>query len=207
MADNEGSDWVSLRKAAEILGVHPATVRNWADKGELSSRRTPGGHRRFRRSDLSQYARNDTELQPIEVQVIIQNALGQARMEVGDGRLEDIPWYAAMSEKARSTMRIQGRELLEALRHYLATGAPDDKLSSAIRIGNQYAAILVEDGLTLPQAMRGFFYFSEFVINSILTWSEVTPPRSAPEWATLLRHVNNFMNAMLLSMVEYYEED
>jgi hypothetical protein len=55
--------------------------------------------------------------------------------------------------------------------------------------------------------MRGFFYFGEFVINSILTWSEVTPPSSAPEWATLLRYVNNFMNAMLLSMVEYYEEE
>lgn len=207
MADHEGSEWVSLRKAAEILGVHPATVRNWADKGELSSRRTPGGHRRFRRADLAKHAQNTTELQPVEVQVIIQNALGQARMEVGDGRLEDIPWYAAMSEKARSTMRIQGRELLEAIRNYLASGASDEQLSAAIRMGNEYASVLVDDGLTLPQAMRGFFYFSEFVINSILTWSEVTPPRSAPEWANLLRNVNNFMDAMLLSMVEYYEED
>ena len=40
-------EWVSLRQAAELLGVHPATVRSWADKGELPSRRTPGGHRRF----------------------------------------------------------------------------------------------------------------------------------------------------------------
>jgi hypothetical protein len=45
------------------------------------------------------------------------------------------------------------------------------------------------------------------VINSILTWSEVTPPRSAPEWASLLRHVNAFMNTMLLSIAEYYQEE
>lgn len=205
----ENSEWVSLRKAAEILGVHPATVRNWADRGELASRRTPGGHRRFRRTDLENLAstQGSDDLQPVEVQVIIQNALGQTRMEVGDGGLEKLPWYAATSEKTRAAMRVYGRELLEALRQYLANDAPDDELSAAIRIGKEYASVLVDDGLTLPQAMRGFFYFSEFIINAILTWSEVTPPRSAPEWATLLRHVNNYMNAMLLSLVEYYEEE
>ena len=204
---NDNTEWVSLRRAADILGVHPATVRNWADDGEIVSRRTPGGHRRFRKSDLTQYAQSQGELQPVEVQVIIQNALGQARMDVGDGHLADVMWYSAMSEKTRAAMRSQGRELLEALRTYLAEGAPDARLSDAIRLGKGYAVSLNEDGLTLPQAMRGFFYFGEFVINSILTWSEVTPPRSAPEWANLLRQVNNFMNAMLLSMVEYYEED
>lgn len=204
---SDTSEWVSLRRAAEILGVHPATVRNWADKGDLASRRTPGGHRRFRKADLMQYAQAQGELQPIEVQVIIQNALGQARMVIGDGNLEHVPWYAGMSETTRAEMRVRGRELLEALRAYLASGAPDEQLSDAIRIGQEYAAILSQDGLTLPQAMRGFFYFGEFIINSILTWSEVTPPRSAPEWASLLRHVNNFMNVMLLSLVEYYEEE
>ncbi len=203
----DNSDWVSLRRAAEILGVHPATVRNWADKGDITSRRTPGGHRRFLKSDLMHYAQSQGELQPIEAQVIIQNALGQTRMEIGDGRLNDVPWYAAMSEATREAMRIQGRELLEALREYLAGGSPDEKLSDAIRIGNVYASVLINDGLTRPQALRGFFYFSEFIVNSILTWSEITPPRNASEWVSLLRHVNNFMNAMLLSMLEYYEEE
>lgn len=205
MSDTD--EWVSLRRAAEILGVHPATVRNWADKGDLASRRTPGGHRRFRKSELMQVAQSEGELQPVEVQIIIQNALGQTRMEIGDGTLADVPWYAAMSEETRQAMRTAGRDVLEALRAYLGSGASDDQLSGAIRLGKEYAAELSGDGLTLPQAMRGFFYFSEFVVNSILTWSEITPPRTAPEWASLLRQVNNFMNAMLLSLVEYYEEE
>jgi excisionase family DNA binding protein len=204
---SDTSEWVSLRRAADILGVHPATVRNWADKGDLPSRRTPGGHRRFRKTDLTQYAQSQGELQPIEIQVIIQNALGQTRMDVGGGNLETVPWYAAMAETSRVAMRTLGRDTLEALRMYLATGAPDEGLSSAIRLGKDYAKLLTEDGLTVPQALRGFFYFSDFVINAILTWSEVTPPRSAPEWALLLRQVNTFMNTMLLSLIEYYEEE
>jgi excisionase family DNA binding protein len=187
--------------------VHPATVRNWADKGDLPSRRTPGGHRRFRRSDLMQYAATQGELQPLEVQLILQNALGQTRMTVGGGTLSQEAWYAATSEATRAIMRDQGRRVLESLRGYLAAGAPDSHLAEAIRLGKDYAAILSGDGLSLPNAARGYFYFSDFVINAILTWSELNVPRSASEWAHLLRQVNTFINTMLLSIIEYYQED
>src|SRR5512145_1469612 len=122
------SEWISLRHAAEILGVHPATVRNWADKGDLPSRRTPGGHRRFRKTDLMNYAATQGELQPLEVQVIIQNALGQARMQVSGGNLGEQHWYAMMDESARKPMREMGVRTLEGIRAYLAQGAPDNLL-------------------------------------------------------------------------------
>ncbi|MBK8028990.1 MAG: helix-turn-helix domain-containing protein [Anaerolineae bacterium] len=203
----ETSEWVSLRQAADLLGVHPATVRNWADKGDLPSRRTPGGHRRFRKADLTQYAATQGELQPLEVQVILQNALGQTRMTVGGGTLNQEAWYASMSEATRATMRDQGRRVLEGLRAYLAAGSPDNRLAEAIRIGKDYAAILEKDGLSLPQAVRGFFYFSDFVTNAVLTWSELNVPRSASEWAHLLRQVNTYINTMLLSIIEYYQAE
>lgn len=204
MSDNP--EWVSLRRAAEILGVHPATVRNWADKGEVSSRRTAGGHRRFRVADLMRQVQlQQAELQPLEVQVIIQNALGQTRMHVGT--LSSAAWYEAMREGTREQLRAYGRQLLEELRRYLAEGAPDNQLTGAVNMGKQYAAALTADGLTLPQAMRGFLYFSDFVVNAILTWSEIKAPSNATEWVHLLRQVNTFMNTMLLSIVEYYQEE
>ncbi len=198
-------EWVSLRQAADLLGVHPATVRNWADAGSIPTRRTAGGHRRFRKSDLIQYAEKHGELQPIEVQVILQNALGQARMQVGGGTLAAQTWYAAMSDDAREQMRVKGRAVLEALRAYLAQGAPDDRLTDAIRLGQDYAAILEGEHLSLPQAVRGFLYFSDFVSNAILTWTEIAAPRNPNEWAVLMRHVNTFINTMLLSIIEFYE--
>ena len=97
--------------------------------------------------------------------------------------------------------------MLEELRKFLGAGAPDEHLADAIRLGKDYAVLLQADGLTLPQATRGFLYFSDFVINAILTWSEITTPRTSTEWSALLRQVNTFINAMLLSIIEYYEED
>lgn len=207
MDKNDSSEWVSLRSAAEILGVHPATVRTWADKGDIPSRRTPGGHRRFNKSALLKYAQSQGELQPIELRVIIQNALGQARMQLEEHDMANLPWYANMSESTRDEMRQQGRRVLDAIRAYLASGASDDKLSDAIVIGKDYAALLTADQMTLPEATRGFFFFSDFIINSILTWSELAQPRNSSEWANLLRQVNTFIHTMLLSIIEYYQED
>lgn len=207
MSKNE-IEWVSLRHAADILGVHPATVRNWADKGELPSRRTPGGHRRFNRSDLEHYAQtNNDDLQPVELQVIIQNALGKARMHISDNNMDDARWYAALSDAMREQMRLQGRQVLEAMRQYLSNGAPDSDLALAIRLGKDYAAQLSDESVTLPQATRGLLYFSDFVVDSILTWSELAQPRSSAEWSNLLRQVNTFIHTMLLSIIEYYEEE
>lgn len=203
----ETTEWVSLRQAADMLGVHPATVRNWADRGDLPSRRTPGGHRRFRKSDLLRYAEAQGELQPLEVQVIIQNALGHTRQQVGGGNLNQEPWYAAMSDSSRDALRAQGRTVLEELRAFIAAGAPDARLGNAITLGKHYAQILESDRLTLSQAVRGFLYFSDFVINAILTWTELALPRSPSDWAQLLRQVNSFINTMLLSIIEYFQAD
>lgn len=41
-----------LSDAAAIIGVHPETLRRWADAGKVRTFRTPGGQRRFYRADV-----------------------------------------------------------------------------------------------------------------------------------------------------------
>ena len=50
-----GLDWLTLGQAAEYLGVAQSTIRKWSDSGRLPAFYTPGGHRRFRRSDLDAF--------------------------------------------------------------------------------------------------------------------------------------------------------
>lgn len=44
-------------QVAGLLMVSPITVRQWAQKGMLPAQTTAGGHRRFLRSDVEQFAR------------------------------------------------------------------------------------------------------------------------------------------------------
>jgi excisionase family DNA binding protein len=54
MAD-DGREWLTLGQAAAFLGAAQSTVRKWADSGRLPAFYTPGGHRRFRRTDLEAF--------------------------------------------------------------------------------------------------------------------------------------------------------
>ena len=48
-------DWLTLGQAAKYLGVAQSTIRKWSDQGRVPAFYTPGGHRRYRRSDLDEF--------------------------------------------------------------------------------------------------------------------------------------------------------
>src|SRR5206468_3659956 len=50
------ADVLSTRQVATLLGVGEATVKRWADAGEIDCFRTPGGHRKFRLRDVTAFA-------------------------------------------------------------------------------------------------------------------------------------------------------
>jgi excisionase family DNA binding protein len=43
---------MSIGQVAKCFGVTVSTVRNWEAKGHITAVRTPGGQRRFRRTDI-----------------------------------------------------------------------------------------------------------------------------------------------------------
>lgn len=50
-------EFVTVRSAAEILGVSPSTLRNWDRRGRLRATRAPRtGYRLYRISDLERFA-------------------------------------------------------------------------------------------------------------------------------------------------------
>ena len=53
------TDVLSTRQVATLLGVGEATVKRWADAGEIECFRTPGGHRKFPIDYVSSTSRAD----------------------------------------------------------------------------------------------------------------------------------------------------
>ena len=47
-------------EVATLFRVDPKTVTRWASAGRIGSIRTPGGHRRFRESEVRALLRGDT---------------------------------------------------------------------------------------------------------------------------------------------------
>ncbi len=155
-----GEEWLSLRQVADMLGMHPATVRLWADRNELPSRRTNGGHRRFRRTDIEARLRQEAERKPHPAaQILVQSILGRVRFAFTDGTLKALPWYQHFNETAREAYRDLGRRVLELLLRALSDGNVSDELRrEAIELGREYGSITCNSHVSVADAVRAFLY-------------------------------------------------
>ncbi len=200
-----GEEWLSLREAADMLGIHPATVRQWADRNELPSRRTSGGHRRFRRSDIEARLRQESEPRPNPAaQLLVQSVLGRVRFVFTDGTVETLPWYQHFDEDAREGYRQLGRRLLDLLLRAL-NDSPNraDLLSEAVELGRAYGTVTGRSHVPVADAVRAFLYFRTLIDESILQLAEVRGVREQDiPWLEGLYQIQAITNEILPALIE-----
>lgn len=205
LPSQSGEEWLSLREAAEMLGMHPATVRLWADRNELPSRRTSGGHRRFRRSDIEARLRQETEPRPNPAaQLLIQSILGRVRFAFTDGTLDTLPWYQHFDEDARMAYRQLGRRLLDLLLRAVNENADKEELQhEAIELGTEYGSITRKSGVPVADAVRAFLYFRTLIDESVLQLVEVRGGREQDfPWGESLYQMQVLANEILPALIE-----
>lgn len=199
----DNSEWLNLGDAAEFVGVHPTTMRAWADKGEIPSQRTPGGHRRFRREDLEAWAEAQSRSQQAGAQLIMQNTLGQARFQLAEGKLTGQEWYQQVDEKMRAAHQQSGRRLLQLIMRYTsANGRDEAALEEAREIGRSYEAMGRSSGLSLTETVKAYLFFREFLFQTIYDMTEASGSGSPTDWGQIRRLAGNFTNEVLLALVD-----
>src|SRR5207244_6049082 len=203
---HSGEDWLSLRQVAEMLGMHPATVRLWADRNELPSRRTTGGHRRFRRADIEARLHQEAERKPHPAaQLLVQSVLGRVLFAFTDGTLEALPWYQHFNDTAREAYRSLGRRVLELLLRALTDSNVSEELRyEAIQLGTEYGSVTSTSHVPVADAVRAFLYFRNIVDESVLQLAEVRGTRDTQDlpWAESLRQIQALTNELLPALIE-----
>ncbi|HEX9090275.1 MAG TPA: helix-turn-helix domain-containing protein [Anaerolineales bacterium] len=197
-------EWLSLSQAAKQLGVHPSTVRAWADHGYLPSQRTQGGHRRFRRSDIDLRMHTRYESSTPEATSVYTNVLRNTRIQISESNLEAEKWYRKMDNEAREQYRLSGRSLVEGLVGHLTTSA-DGLEAEARSLGYEYASRGQRVGLTSVEAAHAFQFFRTAVMDAILTAYENADVRSPQIWSDLLRKINSFSDQIMITLLDTYE--
>ena len=197
--------WLNLSETADILGVHPATVRAWADQGKLPARRTPGGHRRFARADVENYALAQNRQQHTAVQLVIQNMMGRARLEMHGGQLSLERWYQQLDEEAKRQHGEIGRRLLHLVIRYLSHEGDGDVLADLRQIGRDYEQLGREHGLTLSQTTRAYLFFREILSDSVYDIIAASGSHSPTDWGDIRRQIVFLTNEILLALVEAHE--
>ncbi len=205
MASQAGEEWLSLREAADLLGMHPATVRLWADRNEIPSRRTSGGHRRFRRTDVENRLRQEIEpKQDPAALLLIQSVLGRIRFAFTDGTLNTFAWYQHFDMAARDGYRQLGRRLLDLLLRALSKSTQQDDLKKeAMALGSEYGTITRKSHVPVADVVRAFLYFHTLVDEGILQLAEVRGMQTQDiPWIESLYQVQYITNEILPALIE-----
>ena len=202
MADVSGDEWLSLSAASELVGVHPATLRAWADRGHVASQRTAGGHRRFRKSDIEHWARARRE-PTASIEMLLHNAMGRVRMTMEQA---DMPWLMRLSAETRLAHRDLGRRMLKQIGGALApSNSMAEVITSAQQLGADYTHLSRDHGLTLVETVRTFMFFRDTIADSFIQLVSHLETAAAPDWIAMNRRLNEFSNAVLLGLIESYQ--
>lgn len=203
MEKSTENDWLSLSEAAELLGVHPGTVRNWSNQGVIPFHRTRGGHRRYRRAEIDLWKQSQSILTASEVDSMMQSALRNTRLQISEGVLQHQSWYGKLDEEAKEQYRLSGRLLLQGLSRFLSA-LEEEGNQQAQQIGSEYALRARRYGLSLVEAAQAFFFFRNNLIDSMLKVYEAAAVRSPHAWSAMFRRINAYTDQIMTALLDVY---
>jgi excisionase family DNA binding protein len=198
------SAFLSLREASDMLGVHPSTLRRWADAGEIPVTITPGGHRRFARIDLEQFNSDRQRLRvlPGSERAWAQQAIVRTRSALGH---DELTWNSQITDEVRLQQRNLGQRLMGIVLRYVSS--PDDEVATlheAEQIGAEYAASARTLGMPLTAALEATLFFRDALIDAAMDLPNTLPIQPNAN-SNLLRRINRVLNAVQLAIAANYE--
>ena len=202
--------WFTLSEAAELLNIHPTTLRRWADGGDIPALVTPGGHRRFAATDLARFARERSALRNVNslTGLWATKALAYTRQESMAERKES--WLTYFDEEARNRNRMLGQQLMGLTLQYLSSESSEEGSASILeeagRIGRLYAEHAKSQGLPLRATLEASIFFRDSLIETALQLPESANIRPEANMR-LLRRVNDLLNMVHLAVADVYDQE
>jgi excisionase family DNA binding protein len=199
--------WLTISDAAHRLGVHPTTLRRWADEGQIPVMFTPGGHRRFSASGIENLKKERSRLRVVYglEEIWAEQALSRARSEVITHR--ERTWLASFDESEREKKRLLGRRMMGLLLQYVSLNKGGEEIiEEARRIGYEHAQNTMALGMSSKDALQATMFFRDTVMEAAIDLPETANIRAEAN-ARLLRRINELLNAFQLAVVEIYDRD
>ncbi len=205
MTDTGTSLWLELGEAADILGVHFTTLRRWADAGEVPCIRTPGGRRRFQRSELAAFLAGLRTGDPNVNKTQDKLGLPAPVAQLTHGGLSREPWYPRLDDAQRAAMRVEGQGLMAVLMQFATrTNGGDAFLEEGRRVASRYGVACLRAGLTLSETMQTFINVRRGIMDSVYQAGALAGAPDADTWR-LYDRMNTFLDNMLLAMLESFD--
>jgi len=168
-ADQDSRQWLTLKDASDVLGIHYTTLRTWADNGDIPVFRTPGGHRRFQLGDLRRFLESRvSQSQLANVDGLMAFALSHVRQEISKLPATEGGWRAELTPESVETNRERGRRLFALALNYLIRPEQRARLLEDGRvIGREYGVEAAHSNLSLAETGRAVQFFRRQLLEVV----------------------------------------
>ena len=198
-------DLISISEASQMLGVNEATLRQWTDEGKLDAFVTPGGHRRYSRSDLKKFTRSCHKTIGIKDLVIeIEDTTARHR-EIARSFLDNSTQIARPDEEHQKKLAGLGRRLLTLTASYISEPARrEETLTEAEDVGSSFGRLLAELGLPLTSAVSAFLMHRDPILQAA---SQLMSKREAQGSRIMdaIPLTNRFIDETLVAMIASHQ--
>jgi len=162
--------WLTLGQASQTLGVTANTLRRWADRGQVPSFTTPGGHRRFLASAVQALVPAARARRPALATMgassdHIVRAYRRAQ-PLTHSRAAAAGWLDGLSDKERARFRERGMQLVGDLLAFLDSERGD--LTVAERHAHDYGIQAARLGASLSDTVEGFLRFRKPFVDELV---------------------------------------
>lgn len=162
-------NWLTLGQAAQLLGVHPNTLRRWADDGDIHCTRTPGGHRRFREVEILAFLSGQSDQPKVETSpspgILTSFSVHRTCQKMQAQRETEASWRSAFDDSERAVRRESGRQLLELAIQYISrTTGREAFLEKGCCIGREYGRDAAGRDLSLAETTQALLFFREALV-------------------------------------------
>jgi excisionase family DNA binding protein len=199
--------WLTLSAAARFMGVHPSTLRDWAERGLVAYLRTPGGHRRFAEADLHAFVASNrhASLALVPLAPAAQDIEARTLRQIHSGVPTDAQWRGAHDPTGIEHKREQGRRLLGlALQFVSRQSGREVVLIEAEELGRDYGRDAALLQLPLPETVRAFYFFRDSLIRATRP-SAPGDPLDAED-ARIHADLHTFLDVVFFAMLAAFED-
>ena len=200
------ADLISISEASQMLGVNEATLRQWTDEGKLSAFVTPGGHRRYSKSDLKKLTRPNHRVLGIRDLVSEIEDTTPRHREIARGFLDNAPASVRPGEEGQRQLAVLGRQLLDLTARYISEPARrEESLAEARETGRGFGRLLAGMGMPLTASVEAFLMHREPIMQA---GANLAGKREAlgGRIAEALPLANRLMDETLIAMIDAHQK-
>lgn len=197
---------VSISEASHTLGVSEAALRQWTDEGRLKAFITPGGHRRYSRTELKKFVTSHRKTLGIRDLVTELEDTVQLHRKISRTTLNTIPWYSKLGQESQEHLATLGRRLLNLIIRYITEPSKREETVQLARdAGYSHGEILAKLGLPLTDSVEAFILHRDPIMNAAthLMKKRETVTGRVVEAIPLVAHV---MDEALVSLVAAHQQ-